>query len=73
MGYRQAIEDGVRTAKTAGSTRYFVPCCLCGAEVQSMNYLRERQYACPSCREALERAKRAGLKVERAKKAYNKN
>ena len=51
MGYLEAVDDGVRTAKTrTGYTGFYPPCSVCGMEVFSQNYIRGRKYRCKTCK-----------------------
>lgn len=52
MGYREAIEDGIRRSGTSPSNRWYYPKCHeCGEEVSSWNYSRGVKYTCSTCKE----------------------
>lgn len=52
MGYREAVEEGIRHAQNPGElmTRYYPKCHICGGEVMSLNYKRGSEYTCRPCK-----------------------
>ena len=53
MGYLEALADGIRVRRTAqGSNGFYPPCCCCGKETLSWNYIRGRKYTCDACKAA---------------------
>jgi very-short-patch-repair endonuclease len=59
MSWREAIEDGVPVIKDSTNyNRYFPPCRICGAPVNSWSYIRSVQYTCKDCRTELVRQTR---------------
>lgn len=56
MGYHAAIEDGIKIDKSNYDTYYYPECCLCGAEVKSLNYIRGLKYKCEECKAKLKTA-----------------
>jgi len=73
MGYQDAIRDGVRVELVGnrGET-YYIPCCLCGADVKSFSYHVKQKYICKECVELdrlIKRRERAEIRAkERAEK-----
>lgn len=73
MGYQDAIRDGVRVelVGSRGET-YYIPCCLCGADVKSFSYHVKQKYICKECVELdrlIKRRERAEIRAkERAEK-----
>ena len=55
MSYYEAKEDHVRIGNNGTSTIYYPPCRICGREVKSLTYLRNRKYLCPECKVKLKK------------------
>ena len=53
MSYYEALADNIRISKKNGFTIYYPPCHICGASVESWNYVSGLQYTCTACREML--------------------
>ena len=53
MSYYEALADNIRISKKNGFTIYSPPCHICGASVESWNYVSGLQYTCTACREML--------------------
>lgn len=67
MGYNEAVEDGIRINNNNYGPRYLVPCCECGTDVLSWNYIRGRNYMCHSCKDR-KKEELKPLKVEAKKR-----
>ena len=51
MGYKEAIEDGIKTnGQDYCLNQYLIPCCECGQIVASWSYIRGRKYTCKECK-----------------------
>lgn len=51
MGYKEALEDGIRISKSGGGDNWYYPKCSdCGTEVSSWGYRREIKYLCKECK-----------------------
>lgn len=52
MGYKEAIEDGIRIYKNprTRNNTYYPKCQYCGKEVMSLSYIRQNKYSCKGCK-----------------------
>lgn len=55
MGYKEAVEDGIRMEKqnSTKNTVYFPLCHICEKEIFSLSYLRNKEYTCPECKRTM--------------------
>ena len=68
MGYKEAIEDGIKKA----GNYYKIPCCVCGeALVISASYSREKKYICKTCKKVAEGRKNPDQVVSKEIKFQN--
>lgn len=68
MGYKEAIEDGI---KKTGSY-YNIPCCVCNkALVTSASYSRDKKYICKTCKKISEGRKDPGQVINKEIKFQN--
>lgn len=51
MGYREAIEDGVKAFKVGTYTYYIVQCDECGTDIKRQAYIRGNKNYCDFCKE----------------------
>lgn len=50
MGYREAVEDGIRQIGSIYQKQYVIPCSKCGVKMTSWSYDREKVYRCKECK-----------------------
>lgn len=50
MGFAEAKKDGIRHEKRGYTTFYFPACCICGGEVETINYKSSLKYTCQECK-----------------------
>lgn len=50
MGYKEAIEDGIRIVSGFNYTAYYPKCHICGEEMKVMAYIRNTEYTCKQCK-----------------------
>lgn len=53
MGYKEAIEDGIKTYKVGLNTNYIVKCEKCGTELKRQSYVRGYKQICQLCKEKI--------------------
>lgn len=63
MGYREAIEDGIKTIGTS-RVAYYIPCEICGKEIKKTQYSRKRTYVCDYCKGLIKKKERAAIPKE---------
>lgn len=58
MGYKDALEDKIRTEQSQyGRCRYYIPCEVCGKEIIRTQYSRKRNYICDYCKSKIKKKK----------------
>lgn len=51
MGFKEAVEDGIKYISGGRQTTYIVKCHKCGREMKTKRYNRFTAYTCPVCKE----------------------
>lgn len=50
MSYKEAVEDGVKCSGEYSGRYYYPKCSICGKEVPTWSYIKNRKYKCKECR-----------------------
>lgn len=68
MGYKEAVEDGIRTEQQRRMI-YFIPCEICGKEIKKTQYVRHFNYLCDYCNGVVKKKKKIELNQNTKTKA----